>query len=325
MTAIEQQARPVEMEETPCEICGSDERRLVAWRPDLMLGGDRLFYMHECRGCGVLYQHPRPAPDAMEAFYPPEYQPYTPKLEAEGWLRRLDRRYGLRKRCHAVTRRVPRGRLLDVGCATGDFLDEMRRVPGWSVVGIEPGAAAARYARLQQGLDVVEGTLNDSPFADRTFDAVTVWDVLEHVYDPRAVIRSLARLLRPGGVLVINYHNLRAIDRRLFGRFWCGYELPRHLYLFPDQLLGSLLAEHGLHEVERQCLYGSQASTTTTLQFLARTYLEQGVADRVHDLLYSKIVRLVCLPYFYVTDRLLLGSNVTAVYRKADERNVIPH
>ena len=325
MTVIEQQVRTIRMEEAPCEICGSDERTLVAWRPDLMLGGDQLFHMHECRGCGVLYQHPRPTPDAMEAFYPPEYQPYTPKLGAESWLRRLDRRYGLRKRCRAVTRHVPRGRLLDVGCATGDFLDEMRRIPGWSVVGIEPGAAAARYARLQQGLDVVEGTLNDSPFADQSFDAVTVWDVLEHVYDPRVVIRSLARLLRPGGVLVINYHNLRAIDRRLFDRFWCGYELPRHLYLFSDRLLGDLLAEHGLHEVERQCLYGSQASTTTTLLFLARTYFENSVARRVHDLLYSKIVRLVCLPYFYITDRLLLGSNVTAVYRKADERNVIPH
>ena len=324
MAAIEQHIRLIEMEATRCEICGSDERRPVAWRPDLMLGGDQLFHMHECGGCGVLYQHPRPAPAAMEAFYPPEYQPYTPKLEAESWLRRLDRRYGLRKRCRAVTRHVERGRLLDIGCATGDFLDEMRRIPGWSVLGIEPGDAAARYAHLQQGLDVVEGTLNDSPFADRTFDAVTVWDVLEHVYDPRVVIRNLARLLRPGGVLVINYHNLRAIDRRLFGRFWCGYELPRHLYLFPDELLGKLLAEHGLHEVERQCLYGSQASTTTTLLFLARTYLQHGIAGRVHDLLYSKIVRLVCLPYFYITDRLLLGSNVTAVYRKVDERNVIP-
>ena len=317
VTSAEQHAPPVEMEETRCEICGSDERRQVASRPDLLLGGNYVFHVHECQGCGVVYQHPRPTERSMEAFYPPEYQPYTPKLESESWLRRFDRRYGLRKRCHAVTRHVPQGRLLDVGCATGDFLDEMRCVPGWRVVGLEPSATAARYARIQQELDVVEGTLNDSPFADSSFDAVTVWDVLEHVYDPRAVIDGLARLLRPGGVLVINYPNLNAIDRRLFGRFWCGYELPRHLYLFPDQLLDEVLAEHGLHEVERRCLYGSQASTTTTLQFLARAYLGYGFLSRaVHSLLYSRIVRLMCLPYFYITDRLLLGSNVTAVFRK---------
>jgi 2-polyprenyl-3-methyl-5-hydroxy-6-metoxy-1,4-benzoquinol methylase len=305
------------MENVACEICGDDRTRPIAARTDLFLGGDTLFYMVECRQCGAVYQTPRPTPEAMGQFYPSTYQQYTPSVQTESWLRRIDRRYGLRKRCTMVTRHVERGRLLDVGCATGDFLGEMKRQPGWCVMGIEPSEHAARYAQEHLSVPVVNGTLNGAPFADGSFNAITMWDVLEHVYDPRTVIAETARLLCPGGILVVNHPNLRSIDRRIFGRWWLGYELPRHLHLFPASLLSQLMGEHGLEEVEQRCLYGSHAATMTSIKQVAQTVPAlRDHLNTLHRVLFSKLVRVACLPYFAAVDRLLLGSNVTAVFRK---------
>src|SRR6185436_2860442 len=167
----------VEFESVACEICGSDARREVVRRADLFLGGDNIYAMHECQGCGAIYQRPRPTAATMGAFYPPEYIPYTPSLDEETWRRRLDRRFGLSKRCRLILRHVRQGRLLDVGCATGDFLSEMRRRRGWSPVGLEPNRAAARFAHLRVGLDIVEGLLNEAAFAEESFDVITMWDV----------------------------------------------------------------------------------------------------------------------------------------------------
>lgn len=306
-----------EMEARPCELCGSDRWRPVAARTDLFLGGDTLFSMVECQGCGAVYQHPRPTPAAMEQFYPSEYQQYTPGVHTESRLRRIDRRYGLRKRCAIVTRHVRSGRLLDVGCATGDFLSEMKRQPGWTVAGIEPSQYAARYAHEQVGVPVVNGVLNDAPFGDASFDAITMWDVLEHVYDPRTVIAEAVRLLRPGGVLVVNHPNLDSIDRALFGRLWLGYELPRHLYLYPTDTLRRLMGEHGLYEVERRCLYGSHAATATSLKLVAQmTAVGRRHQALVHRILFNKLLRVASLPYFFVVDRALRGSNITVVFQK---------
>ncbi len=309
----------VELEHPACEICGATAPDPVAARTDLLFGGDTVYTICRCGGCGVLYQHPRPTEATIGQLYPHDtsYPSYRRDVAVEPLLRRLDRRYGLAKRCRLVTRHVQAGHLLDVGCATGDFLSEMRRQPGWSVMGIEPSPTAGRYAHDQVGLTVVAGTLNDAAFADASFDAVTMWDVLEHVYKPREVIAEAARILRPGGVLVVNHPNTASLDRRIFTRLWVGYELPRHLYLYPPELLRQIMAEYGLREVERVCFYGSHAAAVDSLIYLVEQRIGRGWASRIlRKILRSLPVRVAAVPYFTLTDRLGLGSNVTAVFAR---------
>jgi SAM-dependent methyltransferase len=216
-----------------------------------------------------------------------------------------------------VQRFVPQGRLLDVGCATGDFLAEVRRIPGWSAIGLEPGAAAAHYVRHEVGLDVVRGTLNTAAWKDAIFDVLTLWDVLEHVYDPRTVLHEAARLLKPGGVLVINYPNLDSLDRRLFGRYWCGYELPRHLTMPPIAVLRHELAAVGLREVARRCLYGSYSASVTSLEFALNDQRGVGnVSALVRRILLSLPLRIVTAPVFRLLDSLGRGSNITLVFQR---------
>ncbi|MEI7643896.1 MAG: class I SAM-dependent methyltransferase [Chloroflexales bacterium] len=304
-------------ESPPCEICGVDAPVPVATRPDLMLGGDTPYTMCRCGGCGVIYQHPRPTEAMIGRHYPSDtsYPSYRRDVAAEPMLRRLSRRYGLIKRCRLVLRHVRAGRLLDVGCATGDFLSEMRRQPGWSVVGAEPSLAAARYAAGRTGAPILRGLLNDAPFATGIFDAVTMWDVLEHVYRPREVIAEAARILRPGGALVVNHPNTECIDRRVFGEIWVGYDLPRHTYLYPPDLLRQLMGEYGLREVERICLYGSHSVLADNLTYLVERRLGRGGASQlIARALRSLPARLATTPYIAATDRLRRGGNIAAVF-----------
>jgi 2-polyprenyl-3-methyl-5-hydroxy-6-metoxy-1,4-benzoquinol methylase len=315
---IERESPMVELEAPPCEICGADAPQPVAARTDLFLGGDTVYIICRCGGCGVLYQHPRPTAETIGLLYPAEdYPEYVEGLHTEPWLGRTMRRYGLRKRCRKATRYRAGGRLLDVGCATGDFVWEMSRQPGWSALGIDMSQAAVTYARSQMGVVAAVGLLNHAPFADGSLDAITLWNVFEHVYNPRAVLSEAARLLRPGGVLVMTHPNVGSIDRRIFGDTWIGYELPRHIYLYPADLLRDLAAEHGLREVERVCFYGSHAATATSLMFLIERALGGGrLSAVIRRLLFSPVARVLCAPYFMLIDRLGLGSNITAVFTR---------
>jgi SAM-dependent methyltransferase len=164
---------------------------------------------------------------------------------------------------------------------------------------------------------VVSALLNDAPFPDESFDAITMWDVLEHVHQPLVVIDAAARLLRPGGVLVVNHPNTASIDRRLFGRFWMGYELPRHLYLYPGDLLRRLMAERGLVEIERRCLYGSHAASSTSLALMTQDRYGSGrLTQAIRAVLFSKLLRVLLLPYFKLIDDRRMGSNITAVFQR---------
>ncbi|MCX7791483.1 MAG: class I SAM-dependent methyltransferase [Chloroflexaceae bacterium] len=308
----------VVLEHAPCEVCGADQPVPIAWRTDLFLGGTRVYTMNRCGGCGVVYQHPRPTAATIHWLYPEDtYPEYVSSLVTERPLRRLVRRYGLRKRAGIVRRHVAAGCLLDVGSSTGDFVWEMARCPGWSALGVDISPGVLRYARDTAGVAGVVATFQRAPFPDGSFAAITMWNVFEHLYDPRAIIAEVARLLQPGGVLVVTHPNLDSLDRRLFGHMWIGYELPRHLYLFPSDRLRALMAEYGLEEVERRCVYGSHAATMTSLMFLVERALGRNrLTGLIRGALFSLPARVLCAPYFVLIDRLRLGSNITAVFRR---------
>lgn len=306
-------APTVELEQVPCSLCGADNWELHLTRGDLnlFLGGN--FRLVRCRACGLVYLNPRPPVERLGGLYRDDYDQYTVAVPAEpSWLARLDREYGLRKRCRVVLRRVARGRLLDVGCATGDFLWAMRRCPGWEVAGVELNPAAAHYARNRLQLDVRTGTLEAAGFEAGAFDVVTMWDVLEHLPDPAATLRLAAQLLRPGGLLVINTPNLDSFDARVFGKYWIGYELPRHLSVFSRRTLEALTAQAGFRTVDFRNLYGSHAWAMSSLRFWLRAHMKNDrLRARLEAVILSRPVRVLCLPYFLVMDQLRLSSGMT--------------
>jgi len=140
------------------------------------------------------------------------------------------------------------GRLLDVGCGDGAFL-EVAQDCGYDVTGLEPDPVAVEGAR-SRGLAVHLGTLPCSALAADSFDHITLNHVLEHVHDPVATVREALRLLKPGGRLWVALPNLDAQGLARFGPHWIGLEAPRHLTLFTGPSLRRLLVDSGFVDVK---------------------------------------------------------------------------
>jgi 2-polyprenyl-3-methyl-5-hydroxy-6-metoxy-1,4-benzoquinol methylase len=141
-----------------------------------------------------------------------------------------------------------RGALLDVGCGAGNFLQKMSGL-GWSVQGVEPDPAAAHTARAR-GLSVATGTLEDAAFPDGRFDVVTLNHVIEHLRDPLATLRECARVLAPGGRVLVVTPNAASDGARTFGGSWMAWDPPRHLVVFTPGSLDRLMRAAGFPAIE---------------------------------------------------------------------------
>jgi SAM-dependent methyltransferase len=239
--------QPIELfERVACPMCGHHNERELFVGSDLLHPTEEAFRLVDCLNCGHIFQNPRPTAAVIDRYYPENYIPFLRAIEDEpSPFKRLERSYGRHMRCGRVHRAAGKvGNLLDVGCATGIFLDGMRRL-GWQVAGVEPSASAVAYARSRFGLDIFEGRLEDAGYPDASFDVVTLWDVLEHVHEPRVVLAEIGRILRPGGLLVLSLPNPDSLEARLLGTHWLGWDLPRHLNLFRPMFLQKHLAQAG--------------------------------------------------------------------------------
>jgi SAM-dependent methyltransferase len=142
-----------------------------------------------------------------------------------------------------------RGSLLDVGCGNGTYLATMKEL-GWHTVGIETDEHAAEIARNRFGLDVRIGSLADAMFPADSFDAISLSHVIEHVYDPVALLTECCRILRPGGKLIVLTPNTRSLGHRIFRAAWRGLEPPRHIQLFNRSTLSVAVQRAGLRVME---------------------------------------------------------------------------
>jgi len=220
-----------------CAICGREGPVAYGGLRDPLFGAPGVWSLRHCAACGFGWLDPQPLPDDIGKLY----GAYHTHGGEPGWLARMHARlFGLPRWLD----RLPRGRLLDVGCGDGAIAASLRD-RGWTVAGVEPDPAAARAAQ-SRGLDVVAATLEDARFDDASFDAVVMSHVIEHVPDPRATMRECARILRPGGTLLVVTPNFAGRGRRTFGEHWRGLEVPRHLHLFTPQSLAAMARAAGL-------------------------------------------------------------------------------
>jgi 2-polyprenyl-3-methyl-5-hydroxy-6-metoxy-1,4-benzoquinol methylase len=207
----------------------------------------------ECLNCGLVYVHPRPDPKELHALYDESYF-QNDQSGVVGYANYLDDEVQIRKtfarRLQFLERWIQPGKLLDVGCAAGFFLDEAHR-RGWQVQGSDVSAFAARYVKERFGYEVVQGSLGDADFARDSFDLITLWDVIEHVPDPKAHVQKIAELLRPGGLVALATPDVDSVPARLTGKRWVGYKLSEeHVYYFSARTLKRMLDEAGFDVID---------------------------------------------------------------------------
>lgn len=308
----------VTSEFAPCDRCGTRNGRTLFTGPDRLHHLPGTFRLVVCPDCGWIRQNPRPTAETIGYYYPSEYDNFVGAVEDESSaLRRWDRRYGILKRRWAVERSQSPGRLLDVGCATGVFLHEMEQA-GWEVVGLEPNAEAAAYARQRFGLRVYGDSLVEGDLPGASFEVVTLWDVLEHLHTPWQDLVEAQRLLVNGGLLVMRIPNLDSIGARLFGPLWLGWDLPRHLYLFPRRALIEALSELGFTVEALRCIATSHSALVLSLRFYLEEHYSTSApgAQRILKWIHSRPARLGLGPLFWVMSQARLSSMITIFARK---------
>lgn len=254
----------------------------------------------------------------MGQHYPAAYAPYqagTGKRPGK-WLQAAYD-YGMRKRTRFVTQRKTGGTLLDIGCATGLFLQGMRGQGNWQVYGVEINPDVAAAARALHGLEVFAGTLEEARYPDKMFDVVTMWDVLEHLHDPAATLREIHRILKDDGMILVRVPNLASWDAKPFGRYWAGLDSPRHLYVFSPTTLAQLLCQNGFGVVGHSSGIGSYMVWVLSVEFWLNGWGAPPTLKRwVKRLLYHPLTRIATAPLFYLPSQLVRGPLVVTVADK---------
>lgn len=229
------------MRTVDCALCGGSS---FARRWDC-----GAFSFVACRRCGLIQQNPQSLPSAVASRYDESYLRYEEEnqyayrdLELLA-LRdlRLDEAAGALFERAAAEGRRPRA--LDVGCATGALLDALRE-GGWEPQGVEVSAAQASYGEARHHLPIHAGTLESAAFPSGRFDLVHASHLIEHLNEPAAFLNEAARVLAPGGLLVITTPNAAGFQARLLGPNWRS-AIYDHLYLFSTRSLRALLAARG--------------------------------------------------------------------------------
>jgi 2-polyprenyl-3-methyl-5-hydroxy-6-metoxy-1,4-benzoquinol methylase len=229
---------------TVCPICGSENFTKVLEAP-YFRGDHEKFSICECESCKLWITSPRPDdPDLGRYYETGEYISHNNKREGlTDVLYHWVREYSLGKKLQLINRLVPtKGRLLDYGAGTGHFLATAKK-DHWLVEGVEPSAEAREIARAENQL-----TLNDPEDYkwNGTFEAITLWHVLEHLPELQDHLKRFSHALTPGGYLVIAVPNHDSADSKKYGASWAALDVPLHLYHFKKTNIKDLACQHGL-------------------------------------------------------------------------------
>jgi SAM-dependent methyltransferase len=282
-----------------CDLCGAPS----ASHPTL-------FWKHNtpvvrCTTCGLIYANPRWKAEYLFGRYTPEYwQHYADEIKSGHIDPIFDQAFYDRPLNYLEHVRQNR-RVLDVGCATGEFL-VAAKARGWQVYGVEPSPIGAAVAERIPGSTIHVGTLDTAPWPDAYFDAVALFEVIEHLQSPRAYIEKIARLVRPGGMLALSTPNIHSLAYRLLGREWNAVGPNDHLYYFSPRTLERLLNSCGftIHYI----------GTVATSEETWKRWLRLNPLQKLAPVLPSATSR--------ITNRFLAGEAISLIARRTDHRRM---
>jgi SAM-dependent methyltransferase len=270
------------VESVKCDLCGSDASAPYGRYNPPAPAPERVV---QCSECGLVYTNPRPTPSRLAAMYASYHALGIARVERRsgGWMQRMGRIMFLRRLWHwycgqylGEVLSTARGRVLDVGCGTGDLMEDLKAL-GCEPYGIEPSADAVQSC-LDRGLQVQMGVLEDVDFPDGFFDCVVMWNALEHIPSPLRGLRKIGRMLRTGGKVFIFVPNVASYMALAFGHHWIGWHMPFHFHHFSTTTMRRLAHESGLGVVRLRTVTPEYAAG-----YSLRAWLSARVATACAD------------------------------------------
>jgi len=240
---------------THCPVCGSTGINPLLTVKDHSVTNEE-FVIWQCSDCTLRFTQDVPDEQSIGPYY--QSSDYISHTNTDkGLINQLYqkvRNYTLAQKAKLViSNTVQRGNILDMGAGIGAFLHTMKK-RNWHTRGIEPDAGARDQARKIFNIELSDTSIFDQLPA-QSFDAITLWHVLEHVHQLHGYVERLKALLKPGGKIFIAVPNYDSLDNSIYKLYWAAYDVPRHLYHFSPRSMQVLLEKHGLKIVAKKPMW----------------------------------------------------------------------
>ena len=208
------------------------------------------FHFVKCKECHLLYVNPSLRESALKAYYEDSkaidfFQQYILMP-----TRQVRNQNIFKPRVAFIEQYCSGGRLLDVGCAVGNFLECLKDRPGWEISGVEPNRGAADFVERELGIPVAKCLLEETDFPEATFDVITFWETVEHIQDPIGLLKYCYKLLKKGGVFFVSTPNIAGFEFQVAGKDHFNIAAPNHLNYFSPETMCRLLNRAGFTEIK---------------------------------------------------------------------------
>ncbi|HJW16356.1 MAG TPA: class I SAM-dependent methyltransferase [Flavisolibacter sp.] len=240
---------------THCPVCGSSDIHPILTAKDHSVSGED-FVIWQCQSCTLRFTQDVPDENSIGPYY--QSQDYISHSNTnKGLLNKLYqavRKFTLgQKSGLVISHTTKKGRILDIGAGIGAFLNEMKQ-KGWDIDGIEPDYGARQQAKNLFAIDL-KPTPELYQLPHGSYDAITLWHVLEHVEPLQEYVAQLKKLLTTNGRIFIAVPNYTSLDADLYGNRWAAYDVPRHLYHFTPRSIEVLVQKHGMKIIGRKPMW----------------------------------------------------------------------
>ena len=241
-----------EWEEVACPVCRHKKTQPWLQARDRLFGAPDTYNLVRCCRCDLQFMNPRPTLAALASHYKDGYAQFRTPEETPWYLRPFIQGWEIdatRRRFRDMERHLgritPEMTFLDVGCGLNMLLSYIRKMRGAEGIGVDINERAVAYVRDNLGMRASLGTLASARLESDQFDVATMLHYLEHEGNPRAVLREVRRVLKPGGHIVIEIPDATGWPPRVFKGRWASLDIPRHLVFFREATLHHVLAEEG--------------------------------------------------------------------------------
>lgn len=232
-----------------CPICSATEFKPFLNAVDYTVSRET-FSIVSCANCGFHFTNPIPASDKIGDYYKSESY-VSHSSTNKGLINKLYqrvRKHTLKQKLVLVSRLANGKSILDIGAGTGHFLNVCQQA-GWNTLGLEPDADARDFAKKEFGVEL-KSTDELHDLAPNSKDVITMWHVLEHVYELRKDVEQIVKVLKEDGVLIVAVPNWNSFDAKHYQEFWAAYDLPIHLYHFVPTDIKTLFGQFQMEVTE---------------------------------------------------------------------------